>query len=517
MLSNSETRASTADLMAVAPGLHGLRDVFVNVYFAAATTPGLGETSPSQGAPWVLIDAGLPGSAGKIKRHAEEIFGTNNPPQAIVLTHGHFDHVGGLHGLLELYPGVMAYAHPLELPYLTGLSAYPPPDPTVGGGLMAYLSFSYPKQPFDFGGRVQALAADGTVPGLPGWRWHHTPGHTFGHVSFFREADKVLVVGDAFTTVVGESAWATYTQKQLVHGPPAYFTPDWDAARDSVRKLAALRPEVAATGHGIAMHGEELRAQLANLAGDFDTVVRPKLGRYAMTPATADETGVRSVPPPLVSPLLKSLAVAGTLGSVIVLIASASRKKKKKKSSRDYAGAPRPQSPDGRKSGPGALRRPEAGERLSAGFGAEGFGAPDYDQPRNAAGTPRPTARAQAAASAAASAGFGAEGFGAPDYDQHPAGAGAAPTAARFQAAPSARFEAFDEDDYFGHMEDEANDAQRQEPAAGRRGPDMSPRRTQQDTLRNQGRPGQPVLLGPISGGQSGEPLVFAHHLHPRG
>ena len=480
MLSNSETRASTADLMAVAPGLHGLRDVFVNVYFAAATTPGLGETSPSQGAPWVLIDAGLPGSAGKIKRHAEEIFGANNPPQAIVLTHGHFDHLGGLHGLLELYPGVMAYAHPLELPYLTGLSAYPPPDPTVGGGLMAYLSFSYPKQPFDFGGRVQALAADGTVPGLPGWRWHHTPGHTFGHVSFFREADKVLVVGDTFTTVVGESAWATYTQKQLVHGPPAYFTPDWDAARDSVRKLAALRPEVAATGHGIAMHGEELRTQLANLSRDFDTVVRPKLGRYAMMPATADETGVRSVPPPLVSPLLKSLAVAGTLGSVIVLIASASRKKKKKKSSRDYEGESRPQPRDGRKSGSSAPRTAGVGERVSAGFGAEGFGEPDYDQQRPApAETPR--------------------------------------TAARFQAAPSARVEVFDEDDYFGHMENEANDAQRQEAAAGRLGPDMSPRRTQQDTLRNQGRPGQPVLLGPISGGQPGEPLVFAHHLHPRG
>ena len=486
MLSNSETRASTADLMAVAPGLHGLRDVFVNLYFAAATTPGLGETSPSQGAPWVLIDAGLPGSAGKIKRHAEEIFGTNNPPQAIVLTHGHFDHVGGLHGLLELYPGVMAYAHPLELPYLTGLSAYPPPDPTVGGGLMAYLSFSYPKQPFDFGGRVQALAADGTVPGLPGWRWHHTPGHTFGHVSFFREADKVLVVGDAFTTVVGESAWATYTQKQLVHGPPAYFTPDWDAARDSVRKLAALRPEVAATGHGIAMHGEELRAQLANLAGDFDTVVRPKLGRYALTPATADETGVRSVPPPLVSPLLKSLAVAGTLGSVIALIASTSgkkKKKKKKKGERDYEGVSRPLAKGGAKSGASQPRQQGAADRVSAGFGAEGFGAPDYGQGQGHAAGPAETPR----------------------------------TAARFQAAPSARFEVFDEDDYFGHMEDEANDAQRQEPAAGRRGPDMSPRRTQQDTLRNQGRPGQPVLLGPISGGQSGEPLVFAHHLHPRG
>ena len=39
------------------------------------------------------------------------------------------------------------------------------------------------------------LPTNGTVPG---WRWVHTPGHTFGHVSFLREHDRVLVVGDAF-------------------------------------------------------------------------------------------------------------------------------------------------------------------------------------------------------------------------------------------------------------------------------------------------------------------------------
>ncbi|MFC7668112.1 MBL fold metallo-hydrolase [Hymenobacter humi] len=89
----------------------------------------------------------------------------------------------------------------------------------MGGGMMAYLSFAYPKHAYDFGARVQALPADGSVPGLPGWRWVHTPGHTFGHVSFFREHDKLLVAGDAFTTVFAESGMATYTQKQEVHGP----------------------------------------------------------------------------------------------------------------------------------------------------------------------------------------------------------------------------------------------------------------------------------------------------------
>ena len=342
MLSNHASRAATPAFMPVVPGLHVLRDVFVNLYYAAA--------EPAQPAgPWVLIDAGLPGSGPKIKQHAEEVFGADNPPTAILLTHAHFDHAGGLAGLLAAWPEVPVYAHPLELPYLTGLSSYPPPDPTVGGGLMAWSSFLYPNSPYDFGSRVQPLPEDGTVPGLPGWRWLHTPGHTPGHVSFFRQEGRVLVAGDAFTTVKGESAIATLTQKQAVHGPPAYFTPDWDAARVSVAELLSLVPEVGATGHGVAMHGDKLRGELAHLAVHFNTLARPKIGRYAHHPATADERGVRSVPPPLVSPWVKNLALAGALlGAATLLISNQKGPKKGKKGKphrawyRDRPARPRP-------------------------------------------------------------------------------------------------------------------------------------------------------------------------------
>ena len=323
MLSNDATRATTPAFTAVVPGLSVLRDVFVNLYYAFPQDQPQG--------PWVLIDAGLPGSASKIKQHAEQLFGADTPPVTILLTHGHFDHVGGLHGLLAAWPAVPVYAHPLELPYLTGRSAYPPPDPTVGGGLMAYLSFTYPKQPYDFGGRVEALPADGRVPGLPGWRWVATPGHTFGHVSFFREHDKVLVAGDAFTTVFAESGLGTLTQKQEVHGPPAYFTPDWDAARASVELLARMEPEVAATGHGIPMHGEALRGQLADFAARFDTVARPTTGRYAHRPATADANGVRSVPPPVVSPWVLGLAAAGLAITALALTSGGQKRRRKAK------------------------------------------------------------------------------------------------------------------------------------------------------------------------------------------
>ena len=60
MLSNDANRASTPAFTAVVPGLSVLRDVFVNLYYAFPQDQPQG--------PWVLIDAGLPGSAGKIKK-----------------------------------------------------------------------------------------------------------------------------------------------------------------------------------------------------------------------------------------------------------------------------------------------------------------------------------------------------------------------------------------------------------------------------------------------------------------
>ena len=110
---------------------------------------------------------------------------------------------------------------------------------------------------------------------MPGWRAIHTPGHTPGHVALWRESDRTLLAGDAFITTRQESAYAVLTQKPEMHGPPRYYTPDWDAARESVRKLAALEPELVVTGHGPAMQGPEMRDALRQLAADFDRIARP--------------------------------------------------------------------------------------------------------------------------------------------------------------------------------------------------------------------------------------------------
>lgn len=224
---------------------------------------------------FVLIDAGMPKSAQEIIDAAEKRYGKNAKPNAIILTHGHFDHVGAIIELVEHWQ-VPVFAHKLELPYLTGLENYPEPDPPVDSGLVAKMSPMFPNEAIDLGESVQELPSDGTVPFMDGFKWIHTPGHTPGHVSLFRERDRALIAGDAFVTVKQESLYKVFTQEKEVNGPPKYLTPDWTAAFDSVKKLAALNPSVAVTGHGVPMSGAELSEGLRKLVDDFDQIALPK-------------------------------------------------------------------------------------------------------------------------------------------------------------------------------------------------------------------------------------------------
>ena len=245
--------------------IHGLRLLFVNVF-------GVG----NPGGTWTLIDAGLPHSAGKIKAWAKQTWGV--PPNAILLTHGHFDHVSAAKELAEEWE-VPIYAHARELPFLTGRESYPPPDPLAGGGVMALLSPLYPRAPVDLGSRVHALddvaLPEGNLPFMPGWYWIPTPGHTVGHVSLFHVETRALIVGDAFCTVQSESLMAIARMKPELHGPPSYYTPDWGAAKASVERLAALAPETLIPGHGQPISGPDVPGQLARLAARFYELAVP--------------------------------------------------------------------------------------------------------------------------------------------------------------------------------------------------------------------------------------------------
>ncbi|MEP6573480.1 MAG: MBL fold metallo-hydrolase [Gemmatimonadota bacterium] len=304
-------------LRVILPDLAFLRIAIVNAYLVGH--PDAGDRG------WVLVDTGLRGFSERIVRAAAARFGAGARPAAIILTHGHLDHAGGALELAERWD-VPIYAHRLELPYLTGRSAYPPPDPTVGGGAMSALSRFFPTAPLDLGARIRELPADNGVPGLEGWRWIHTPGHSPGHISMFREADRTLIAGDAVVTTDQESVLAILHQRIELQGPPAFFTPDWIEARRSSGTLSALEPEILASGHGVPLSGPGMREALRLLARRFDSLARPGKGRYVARPAVMDERGVVSLPPKVDDPLPRIILGVGLVAIAGALILRRRRK-----------------------------------------------------------------------------------------------------------------------------------------------------------------------------------------------
>jgi glyoxylase-like metal-dependent hydrolase (beta-lactamase superfamily II) len=71
-----------------------------------------------------------------------------------------------------------------------------------------------------------------------------TPGHTPGHVSLWRERDRVLIAGDVLANM------NLMTAVPGLHEPLAFATPDPARNRASARRLAELRPALACFGHG---------------------------------------------------------------------------------------------------------------------------------------------------------------------------------------------------------------------------------------------------------------------------
>ena len=236
-----------------------------NVYFVAS------------GSSWVLIDAAWPWCAQLIKQSAESVFGANAPPAAILLTHDHLDHAGSALELARRW-GCPVYVHPDELPFVApgDLSTLERCANPLDRWVILPLLRAMPRR------RVESMLSDtrlkevtrafdpdASVPGLPEWECIPTPGHMPGHVSFFRESDRVLIAGDAVSTVNLNSLRDFALQKQKLSGPPYITTWNWRAAKDSVAALARLEPRVIAGGHGIPMTGPDTADALCAFAERF--------------------------------------------------------------------------------------------------------------------------------------------------------------------------------------------------------------------------------------------------------
>jgi glyoxylase-like metal-dependent hydrolase (beta-lactamase superfamily II) len=186
----------------------------------------------------VLVDTGLRTSAGKIK----DALG-GRKLQAIALTHAHGDHGGSARKLSDQ----------LGVPVWVGAADR---EAAETGKVVT-------KPPFDKPGLSVIAGAMGNMPAVPvarelregdeltaGFTVLDTPGHSPGHVSFWRESDRVLICGDVFfnmnllTTVPG------------LRQPPGPFTVDPALNRESERRVAKLEPAVAGFGHGPVIEGD---------------------------------------------------------------------------------------------------------------------------------------------------------------------------------------------------------------------------------------------------------------------
>jgi glyoxylase-like metal-dependent hydrolase (beta-lactamase superfamily II) len=244
------------------------------------------------GSSWVLIDAGWPHCGQAIKEAAESLFGADARPAAIQVTHLHPDHTGSACELARMW-NVPVYAHPDEMP-LTA-EEYPPEYAApIDRWVIFPLARIWP--PFAASLRRRAHETSlkevarpfdpaAAVPGLPDWSCIHTPGHTPGHVAFFRDRDHVLIAGDALLTININSLWTSLRlvglglaggsfaafalDNRQVSGPPRISSWSWPAAKASVAALAKLEPSVLACGHGVPMAGAETARELTAFADRF--------------------------------------------------------------------------------------------------------------------------------------------------------------------------------------------------------------------------------------------------------
>ena len=135
-----------------------------------------------------VIDAGLRGSERRILRALRDTGRSADEIEQVVITHNHFDHAGGLRGLLQ-HTAARVGVHVADAPILEGRRS---PSLTVLG--VAHLKMPAAVLPPVHVDTL--LKHDDELPVLGGMRVIHTPGHTAGHIALHLPHQGVLIAGD---------------------------------------------------------------------------------------------------------------------------------------------------------------------------------------------------------------------------------------------------------------------------------------------------------------------------------
>jgi hydroxyacylglutathione hydrolase len=176
----------------------------------------------------VVVDAGTKGAARRLIKALK-----GHAVGAHALTHGHPDHAGGSKRLVAAF----------EIPVWAGErdradveSGRPTAAETWARPAVVRLTRYEPV------GVARSLHEGDDIG--HGFVVLDTPGHSDGHVSFWRERDRTLVVGDVLFHL------SLLTTAPGLREPPAILTRDPRLNRESARRLAVLEPELALFGHG---------------------------------------------------------------------------------------------------------------------------------------------------------------------------------------------------------------------------------------------------------------------------